>query len=285
MTTDRRKFLAGLFGAPAVATALTVPVQAAVPEPMPVPPPVEPVATKVEKIQPWHPLFGYQEAHEKGKEVTQIFVFNSCFPKDSKPEIPRQVGYSTPRVSINIMKEVVCAYDTSGQKVLPHFHATVDQAEDAILDKLAGVWEVFPEAGANLRTVLTEAGNRIHADTRRGAGNVLVMHRADLPLLGDLLKPDSEIEPGRVKTRWGKAGIVMNAIKVWVSDNPPPSIARGTALLGYRANQMDAGAIIVGFVLEDGREAYGTYLRDEHSHMAGMIRASSEDYFHSIHLT
>lgn len=90
-----------------------------------------------------------------------------------------------------------------------------------------------PYANEANALVINYAANLIHQDGHRGRGNIVLMHRDDLPLL--ISKPSTAFEPvdvARTHGRWTLVG-TLNDMEVWVTTSMPPRVWRGQAIVLY----------------------------------------------------
>jgi hypothetical protein len=180
-------------------------------------------------------------------------------------------GIGGMRLSVTITRE----------EPAPERYPTVEAAEDRIFaDILATVpvSETISTDGIDAQAVnairINRAANLIAARTRRGAGNVVLLHADDLSLFSLFQCKSASFAPaGSARTigRWTEAGSLNNCIAVWTTTALPASIARGTAVVCYRGtSETDCAA----FIAEDG-DAFGVVIKDASTYRL----AASSDYF------
>jgi hypothetical protein len=230
MPFNRRGILAGLLGTPLGITALkAMPLPAETQKAIAFTPEVQ---KAVENIPPLptpkrnlHPLFGFQTIDA---ELGFAYTLRSRYSDAVTLANPE------PRISIQINK--VVAGGT--------YYPTMDAAEDAIFSKFAITHREVrsPDNPEHTKFHLVRAANRIAQTTRRGMGNVILVHRDDLHLLDTPWV--ANVIPERIG-RWSNVGFTHNRVsQVWVTDRRVPAIPHGNALVGYRGSELDAPAVL-----------------------------------------
>lgn len=216
----------------------------------------------VENPEPLHPLFGVQDAalmERDGSINVHTLRVGAPGPVDGKP-----------RLTIQITKE----------QISQESWASLDEAEDALFAAFQiDVPERMPEPhlmdaviGDNMMTNtirINRVANLIAARTRRGAGNVVLVHRDDVAKLSTPTtnwfvpaKRYDQTSAGRIG-RWTQAGIINDSITVWATDRLPPGLKPGYAFVGYRGRQeFDAPGIIARW---QGRYHIRTLNRESYS--------------------
>lgn len=234
-TNSRRTLLKGLALIPFIGPALVRQVRAgeqkAVERVFSAPPPEGP--------QPLHPLFGVQDAvlmERDGSINVQCLRVGAPSEADGKP-----------RLTIQILKE----------QISPESWATLEEAEDALFASYTlDVPERTPEPhvmdaviGDNMMTNtirINRVANLIAARTRRGMGNVALIHRSDLAKFTGaetnwFVPAKGEDRIGR----WTRVGEINHSITVWATDRLPPVLKPGYAFIGYRGGtEYDASGFI-----------------------------------------
>lgn len=251
------------------------------------------------KVEPKHPIFGVQtvEPHPvTGKEQLHTLRVRYVermsaeeMERVSREIVKQNIGTaefeairknlneeqaSAPRLSIQILKEDVSAVR----------YPALEHAENAIFAQvdLAPLFDEPREQQS--RTVnpilINRAANRIASRTRRGAGNVVLVHEDDLPLItGTGLNSFQPGESARTIGRWTNVGTLNHCIEIWTTPDNPPGFTRArgwrSALVGYRGNEMDAG----GYIAETPTGYGFVSLPNSPSSMGNM-----NDYFQMVYL-
>lgn len=219
MAIDRRTVLGGLLAAPVV---LQLPVQAAAPEAS-----VEPLPV------PTHPLFGIHTGPE-------VLMWGAHRSPDSGGR-----GFYWQVEAVPLDEERFGEFEDAEDEILARI------VRDATLRvRLPSATDVNPENAIRINRV----SNQIATRSLRGAGNVVLMHEADLVHLQNGRVCIALSTEDQTMGRWRLAAFMNANVTIWTTRCPSTPIPRYSAIIGYRSgNARDTGAHVTR--LDDGRYA------------------------------